>query len=80
MKALHCYSSDLISNEDEEEEIAVPEVDFQNETFSKSSGNIVEEKITMASRFSDISSKSINKSNIRGGGVAQDMNQTDDES
>ena len=54
MKALHCYSSDTQSLEDEN--------GFLNETFSKSSGNIIEER----TRFSDISSKSFNKIKNRG--------------
>jgi hypothetical protein len=75
MKALHCYHSDILSDEEEEQE----ENGFLNETFSKSSGNVVEDKITAASRFSDISSKSINKSSIRGG-IMQENTLIEDES
>lgn len=56
MKALHCYTSDVISDDGEEN-------GFLNETFSKSSGNLVDEIVR--TRFSDISQKSINKSNVR---------------
>lgn len=56
MKALHCYSSDVIS--DCEEEVN----DYLNETFSKNSGTLITEERT---RFSDISQKSNNRVNIK---------------
>lgn len=56
MKALHCYSSDVIS--DGEEEVN----DYLNETFSKNSGTLITEERT---RFSDISQKSNNRVNIK---------------
>jgi hypothetical protein len=62
LKALHSYKSDDFSVDNDKDENG-----FLNETFSKSSGNIVEEKMNIGSRFSEISSKNINKSTIRAG-------------
>ena len=63
MKALHSYQSDILSSD---------ENDFLNETFSKSSGGIV---IDDKPRFSDISSKSFNRTS-----KVQENNYVDDES